>query len=154
MLNAIFFYRISRWLYLHHIPLLPKLITLLIFLIYNSKVPYQAEIGKGTQLGYGGIGVVIHSKVVIGNHCGIGQQVTIGGGNSKYPGVPIIGNNVRIHKGAIVFGGITIGNNVEIGANAVVNKPIPNNAIVAGVPARILRFKEPNQPFYSPIKCC
>lgn len=80
MLNAIFFYRISHWCYLHHIPFLPKLITLLIFFIYNSKVPYQAEIGKGTSLGYGGMGVVIHSKAKIGNYCTIGQQVTIGGG--------------------------------------------------------------------------
>lgn len=142
MLNAIFFYRISRWCYLHHIPFLPKLITLIIFLIYNSKVPYQAEIGKGTLLGYGSIGVVIHSKAQIGCYCSIGQQVTIGGGNSRYPGLPVIGNHVRIHKGAIVFGGITIGDNVEIGANAVVNKPIPDNAIVAGVPAKILRIKE------------
>lgn len=141
MLNAIFFYRISRWLYLHHIPFLPKLITLLIFLIYNSKVPYQAEIGRGTKLGYGGVGVIIHSSSVIGENCSIGQQVTIGGGNSHYPGVPVIGNNVHIHKGAIVFGGITVGDNVEIGANAVVNKPVPSNAIVAGVPARILRYK-------------
>ena len=80
MLNAIFFFRISRWLYLHHVPFLPKLITLIIFLIYNSKVPYQAEIGKGTRLGYGGVGVVIHSKAKIGSYCSIGQQVTIGGG--------------------------------------------------------------------------
>ena len=64
------------------------------------------------------------------------------GGNSRYPGLPVIGNHVRISKGAIVFGGITIGNNVTIGANAVVNKPVPDNAVVAGVPARILRIKE------------
>lgn len=142
MLNAIFFYRISRWLYIHHIPLLPKLITLLIFLVYNSKVPYQAQIGKGTKLGYGGIGVVIHKNTIIGNNCVVSQQVTLGGGNSRYPGVPIIGDNVHISHGAVVFGGIVIGNNVKIGANAVVNKPVPDNAIVAGVPAKILRFKD------------
>lgn len=79
MINAIFFYRISRWMYLHHIPIFPKLITLLIFLIYNSKIPYQAEIGKGTKLGYGGMGVVIHSKSKIGSQVIVGQQVTIGG---------------------------------------------------------------------------
>lgn len=141
MLNAIFFYRISRWCYLHHIPFVPKLITLLIFLVYNSKVPYQAKIGKGTKLGYGGIGVVIHSKAQIGDYCSIGQQVTIGGG-SRYPGLPIIGNYVRISKGAIVFGGITIGDNAIIGANAVVNKPVPDNAVVAGVPAKIIRIKK------------
>lgn len=80
MLNAIFFYRISRWLYLHHIPFLPKLVTLFIFLIYNSKIPYQAKIGKGTQFGYGGIGVVVHSDSAVGDYCVVGQQVTLGGG--------------------------------------------------------------------------
>ncbi|MCE8888841.1 serine acetyltransferase [Parabacteroides merdae] len=54
----------------------------------------------------------------------------------------MIGNNVYIAKGSIVMGGITIGNNVTIGANAVVTKPVPDNAIVAGVPAKILRIKE------------
>lgn len=53
--------------------ILPKLITLIIFLIYNSKVPYQAEIGKGTRLGYGGVGVIIHSKAKIGSYCSVGQ---------------------------------------------------------------------------------
>ena len=127
---------------MHHIPVLPKLITLLIFLIYNSKIPYQAKIGRGSTFGYGGMGVVIHSKSIIGVNCTICQQVTIGGGNSRFPGVPVIGNNVYIAKGSIVRGGITIGNNVTIGANAVVTKPVSDNAIVAGVPAKILRIKE------------
>ena len=144
MINAIFFYRISRWCYLHKIPFIPKLITLLIFLVYNSKVPYQAKIGKGTKLGYGGIGVVIHKDSVIGNNCMIAQHVTIGGGNSRYPGLPVIGDNVHISHGAIVFGGISIGDNVEVGANAVVCKPVPDNVIVAGVPAKILRLKNEN----------
>ena len=59
--------------------LLPKLITLLIFLIYNSKIPYQAKIGRGSTFGYGGMGVVIHSKSIIGVNCTICQQVSIGG---------------------------------------------------------------------------
>lgn len=145
MLNAMFFYRISRWLYLHHVPVLPKLVTLLIFLIYNSKVPYTAEIGKGTKLNYGGIGVVIHAKCVIGSGCTIGQQVTLGGGNNRYDGVPRLGNNVYVAKGAAIIGGIDIGDNVTVGINAVVTKPVPPNAIVAGVPARILRYKNPGE---------
>lgn len=79
MLNAIYFYRISHWLYLHHVPVLPKLITLLIFLIYNSKVPPTAKIGRGTKFGYGGVGVIIHKSAAIGSYCTIAQQVTIGG---------------------------------------------------------------------------
>ena len=62
---------------MHRIPFIPKLVTLLIFLIYNSKVPYQARIG---------IGVVIHSESVIGRNCSVGQQVTIGGGKFPLPG--------------------------------------------------------------------
>lgn len=85
MLNAMFFYKISRWLYLRHIPFIPKLITLLIFLIYNSKVPYKAKIGKGTKLGYGGIGVVIHSSATTGTNCLVSQNVTIGGGILSTP---------------------------------------------------------------------
>ena len=53
-----------------------------------------------------------------------------------------MGDNVYIAKGAIVFGGITIGNNVTIGANAVVNKPVPDNAVIAGIPAKIIKIKE------------
>lgn len=44
--------------------------------------------------------------------------------------------------GSFVFGDITIGNNVTVGANSVVNKDVPDNAVVAGAPARIIRMKE------------
>lgn len=64
-----------------------------------------------------------------------------GGGNSKHPGLPIIGDNVYIAKGSIVMGGITIGNNAIIGANAVVNIDVPENGVAAGVPAKIIKIK-------------
>ena len=140
MLNAIYFYRVSHWLYCHHILVLPKLITLLIFLIYNSKIPPQAKIGKGSKFDYGAISIVLQQDSVIGENCSIGQLVTIGGGNSKYPGVPTIGDNVRISCGSIVFGGFTVGNNVVIGAHSVVNFPVPDNAVVVGNPGRIVRI--------------
>lgn len=139
MLNAYYFYKIARWFYLHHIPLVPKIITLFIFLIYNSKIPYTAQIGKETKFGYGGIGVVLHARTVVGEKCMIGPNVTIGG-RSGYYEVPVIGNNVEISTGSKVLGPIHIGNNAVIGANAVVIKDVPENAIVAGVPARIIKF--------------
>ena len=52
---------------------------------------------------------------------------------------PTIGNNVFIGAGAVVCGGITIGNNVQIGANAVVMKDVPPNCTVIGNPAIIVR---------------
>lgn len=54
---------------------------------------------------------------------------------------PKLGNNVNIGPGAKVFGDITIGDDVFIAANAVVTKSIPNNVIVGGVPAKIIRNK-------------
>lgn len=55
--------------------------------------------------------------------------------------MPTIGNNVHIYAGAVVFGGIKIGNNVTIGANSVVDKPVPDNAVAVGIPAKILKYK-------------
>lgn len=52
---------------------------------------------------------------------------------------------LELGGGSFLFNAITIGNNVEIGANSVVNKDVPDNAIVAGAPAKILRFKEENE---------
>lgn len=73
----------------------------------------------------------------IGADCWINQQVTIGftaGG-----GAPTIGDRVTINAGAKVLGGITIGSDVVIGANAVVVKNVPSNVTVVGVPAYIVR---------------
>ncbi len=66
------------------------------------------------------------------------QNVTIG---KQWPGgeKPVIGNNVFICTGAVVLGNITIGDNVVIGANAVVTKSVPDNCIVAGNPAVIIK---------------
>lgn len=66
------------------------------------------------------------------------HNVTIG--NDKIKGRPTIGNNVSIYTGAVVVGHITIGNNVTIAANAVVRNNIPNNVLVAGVPAKIVKY--------------
>lgn len=56
-------------------------------------------------------------------------------------GIPTIGNNVTIYAGAKVFGKITIGDDVVIGANAVVTKDIPSHSMVAGVPAKIIKTR-------------
>lgn len=53
----------------------------------------------------------------------------------------MLGNNVDVGAGAAIIGNVHIGNNVLIGANSVVTHDIPDNAIVAGNPARILRFR-------------
>lgn len=136
-MNAIKWYRAERWLYRHHLVIFAKLIRGIIFLLYNSFIPYTCEIGEGTTFAYKGMGVVIHSNAVIGSNCIIAQQVTVGG-RSKQKNVPRIGDNVYIGCGAKVLGDITIGDDVVIGAGSVVIKSVENGSVVAGVPARVI----------------
>lgn len=148
-MNAINFYRIGNYCYLKGIPVIPKLTIILNYLLFNSVVPYNTEIGKESKFAYGGIGVVIHSRSKIGERVIIGQNVTIG--RSLDPdSIPCIGDNVYISAGARIIGNIQIGDNVIIGANAVVTKSIPSNSIAAGVPAKVI--KPVNEDIYDLLK--
>ena len=139
MINLISFYRIGRWFYLRKLYLFSRFFELIIFLIYNSRVPVSVIIGNGSKFAYSGIGCVLHERTIIGNNVVIGTNVTIGG-RSKHYKVPVIGDGVYIGTGAKILGPINIGNNVTIGANAVVIKNVPDKAIVAGVPSRIINY--------------
>jgi serine O-acetyltransferase len=136
--NVIHFYRLAHFLYKIKVPFIPRLIYFIQFLLFNSIVPYGAEIGKGTYCSYGGIGVVIHKRSVIGDDCVLGQGITIGG-RSKIYEVPVIGNKVYIASGARVLGNVRIGDNVIIGANSVVIKDVPEGSVVAGVPGKVIK---------------
>lgn len=137
-MNAINLYRKARWCYLHRIPGAPQLIKGITFVLFNSVVPYTADIGYGTRFAYGGMGCVVHARAKIGKRVLIGQNSTIG--RSLDPEeIPEIGNDVYISAGVRIIGRIRIGNNVIIGANAVVCNDVDDNCIVAGVPARVLR---------------
>lgn len=91
---------------------------------------------------------IYHNYAVIHPHQAgksftVGHGVTIGKGrpdkdNEKILN-PIFGDDVTIMSNAIVFGGIKIGNHVEIGAGAVVTKDVPDHCVVVGNPARIIR---------------
>ncbi len=120
-MKLIYFYRLSNFLYRKNIPFVPNLIYYIQYFLFNSSLPPSVVIGKKTQFAYGGIGIVIHNRVIIGNNCIIGQGITIGGTSKRY-GVPIIGNNVIMNAGVRIIGDIIISDNVIIGANAVVVK--------------------------------
>ena len=102
------------------------------------------EIHPGAQIGRRffidhGVGVVIGETSIIGNDVLMYHQVTLGGTSlDKVKRHPTIGNGVLIGMGAKVIGAITVGDNCRIGANAVVNKDIPDNCTVVGVPGRIV----------------
>jgi serine O-acetyltransferase len=87
------------------------------------------------------MGCVVHPYKA-GKNLTIAQGVTIGAGkpNSEGRSSPILGDNVWICTNAVVFGGITVGNNVTIGAGTVLNKSVPDNCTVVGNPARIVKY--------------
>lgn len=76
----------------------------------------------------------------VGCNCTANAGVIVG--NNSKGGMAVIGNNVNLCVGCKVIGGVTIGDNVTVAPNSVVVKDVPDNAIVSGVPARILRIKE------------
>jgi len=113
----------------------------LLGLAVGIEIPLDTEIGPGFYIGHWG-GIIVHSKTVVGCNCNISHGVTIGeGGRGEGRGVPSIGDRVYIGPGAKLFGDITVGNDVAIGANAVVNKSVPAGAVVGGIPAEILSMK-------------
>lgn len=130
------------------IPIVKQLVYIILFIVHKFlsvvmgiQIPLGTKIGKGVYLPHYGT-IVVHQNAVIGENCNIGQGVTIGvAGRGEKRGVPHIGNFVYIAPGAKVVGKIKIGNNVMIGANAVVTKDVPDNAVVAGVPAKVVSFK-------------
>lgn len=112
-----------------------KIVKALIYVLHNSSISYQTEIGDNCKFLYGGIGCN-WKRYKIGNHVIIGTNVLTGGSNK--PGMPTIGNNVYRYWRKIL-GNITIGDNVIVGANAVVINDVEPNCSVGGVPARVLK---------------
>lgn len=111
-------------------------ITRLLWRPLDSLYLASRYIGGGLFIQHGFSTIVAAEK--IGENCWINQQVTIG---FKGKESPIIGNNVRIHCGAKVLGGVKIGDNSAVGAGAVVVKDVPPSVVVAGVPAKIIKEK-------------
>lgn len=105
---------------------------------YGIELCRGTKVGEGLYIGHFG-GIIISPGAVIGRNCNISQGVTIGvAGKDENRGIPIIGDGVYIGAGAKVVGKIRVGNNVAIGANAVVTKDVPDNVVVGGIPAKII----------------
>ena len=87
-------------------------------------------------------GIVVHPSAELGPNCLLMQGATIGT-NGK-AGVPRIGGHVDIGPGAMILGQITIGDHAVIGANAVVLEDVPAYGVAVGVPAKVIRIREPS----------
>lgn len=103
---------------------------------------FPNTIGPGLKIYHKGNLTVVKQSCTIGKHCTLLTGVVFGNKEEKSDQAPVfVGDNCYIGLDVKIFGSVKIGNNVTIGANSVITKDIPDNAIVAGVPARIIRFK-------------
>lgn len=108
---------------------------------YGIGIPYMTTIGKGFYIGHFG-GIVVNSNVIIGDNVNLSHGVTIGqGGDDNAKGCPYIFNNAYIGPNSTIIGKITIGKDSAVGANAFVDKDVPEHVTVGGVPARVISQK-------------
>jgi serine O-acetyltransferase len=136
--HAIWLHRIAHWLWELGLPVLPRLISHINRFLTNIEIHPGAKIGKGVFIDHGA-GVVIGETAEVGDNVTMYQGVTLGGtGKERGKRHPTIGNNVVIGAGAIILGNITIGDNSRIGAGSVVVKSVPPNATAVGVPAKVV----------------
>ena len=105
------------------------------------QIPGSVKIGYGFFIGHN-ICMVINEHTIIGNNVNVSQFLNIGT-NHKTPA--IIGDNVYIGPNVCIVEDVKIGSNSTIGAGTVVTKDIPENATVAGVPARVLNYNNPGR---------
>ena len=112
-------------------------VTRLLWKPLDSLYLWTEEIGGGFYIQHGFSTVVTAER--IGENCWVNQQVTIG---YKRDGRPTLEDNVRVYCGAKVIGKVTMKRNSIAGANAVVVADVPENAVVGGVPAKVLKYND------------
>jgi serine O-acetyltransferase len=140
--HILIFHRFAHFLYRIKLKFLARLISQLARFLTGIEIHPGAKIGNRLFIDHG-MGIVIGETAEIGDDCTIYHGVTLGGtGKEKKKRHPTICNNVMIGCGAKVLGAITIGDNVKIGANAVVLKDIPSNNTVVGIPGEIVKKKD------------
>jgi N-acetylglucosaminyl-diphospho-decaprenol L-rhamnosyltransferase len=106
--------------------------------VYGIELPYSAKLGRRVIIEHQG-GIVIHGGCIIDDDCIIRQGVTLGNRYLDRPlDAPRLGKRVNIGAGAKVLGGIILGDDAIVGANAVVLKDIPAGQTAVGIPAKIL----------------
>lgn len=132
--------RLSRLL--RRIPVLgnffSRFIWLLSYFLYNSDIDVNAVIGRGLFMPHP-IGIVIGGEWTIGNEVTILQGVTLGKNRVIDRSKSIIQSRVILNAKSSVIGAVTVGENVIVGAHAVVVKDVPSNVVVGGVPAKIIK---------------
>ena len=145
--QAVIIYRFGHWLTGANVLLKIFLMPIYLFsnfimrAIWGIEIAPTCKIAEGFYIGHHG-GIFV-GNTIIGKNCNISQGVIIGvAGEGDSRGIPVIGDNVYIAPGAKIFEKIHIGNNVMIGANAVIYEDIPDNAVAVLSPGyKIVSYK-------------
>ena len=141
--KAVFFHRIANFFHLAKFHLLARIISQLSRFLTGIEIHPGAKIGKNLFIDHG-MGVVIGETSEIGNNVTIYHMATLGGiapsiNSNEQRQVkrhPTLGDCVVVGSGAQILGPVIIGANAKIGANAVVTKDVPENAVMVGIPAK------------------
>jgi len=148
--HAVWGHRVSGWLWRHDRKLEGRLCSALTRGLTGVDIHPGAVIGPGLFIDHA-TGVVIGETAEIGADVTIYQGVTLGGTSlDRGKRHPTVGDRVTIGAGAKVLGPITIGHDSRIGANAVVNKPVPPDSVVVGVPGEVIHRRYPRAPSAPP----
>ena len=141
--KAVFFHRIANFFSIGKFDLIARIISQFSRFLTGIEIHPKAKIGENLFIDHG-MGVVIGETSEIGNNVTIYHMVTLGvistsinsddQRNSKRH--PTLMDNVVVGSGAQVLGPVVIGKNAKIGANAVVTKDVPENAVMVGIPAK------------------
>lgn len=137
-------YRFGRWRYRFRnrmvrapLSLIYKTMRMLAQILTGIDLPCEATVGRRFRIDHFGA-IIVSGDAVFGDDVVIRSGVTVGLCRAGERGAPVIGNRVDIGTGAKLLGAIKIGDDVAIGANAVVLEDVPAGSIAVGVPARVL----------------
>ncbi|MDB3872130.1 serine O-acetyltransferase [Candidatus Pelagibacter sp.] len=141
--KAVFFHRIANFFHLAKFHLVARIISQLSRFLTGIEIHPGAKIGKNLFIDHG-MGVVIGETSEIGNNVTIYHMATLGGispsinsnDQRQVKRHPTLNDCVVVGSGAQILGPVIIGANAKVGANAVVTKDVPENAVMVGIPAK------------------
>ncbi len=141
--KAIFFHRIANFFSIAKFDLIARMISQFSRFLTGIEIHPRAKIGDNLFIDHG-MGVVIGETSEIGNNVTIYHMVTLGGispsiESNEQRNVkrhPTLMDNVVVGSGAQILGPVIVGKNAKVGANAVVTKDVPENAVMVGIPAK------------------
>ena len=148
--HALAGHRASHWLWHHRGRLPARALAELIRVLTGVEIHPAATLAPGVFIDHA-TGVVIGETAEVGADVTIYQGVTLGGTSLDHgKRHPTIGDRVIIGAGAKVLGPVTVGHDSQIGANAVVVKPVPAGSVVVGVPGQVIARSRPRPTWAVP----